>query len=95
MTRQFFVYILSSCSHNIYVGVTNNLALRVSQHKQGSGSAFTARYRIRRLVYYEAYSDVREAIAREKQIKGWDRAKRVALIEAANPAWDNLSAGLV
>jgi putative endonuclease len=91
--RQYFVYIMSSQTQVLYVGVTNNLERRVQQHKDGVGSAFTARYRTKRLVYYEDTTDVLAALAREKEIKGWVRSRKVALIEAENPAWLDLSDG--
>ena len=84
---------LSSRSRNLYTGITNDLAKRVKQHKDKSADGFTAKYNINRLVHFEEFRDVNAAIAREKQIKGWDRAKRVALIEDDNPAWDDLSDG--
>jgi putative endonuclease len=74
----------------LYTGVTNDLRRRVGQHQRGE-SAFTSRYRIGKLVYYETTPDIRAAIEREKQIKGWTRAKKVALVTAANPAWKDLS----
>jgi len=74
----------------LYAGVTNDLRRRVAQHQQGK-SVFTSRYRIGKLVYYETTQDVRAAIGREKQIKGWTRAKKVALVTATNPAWKDLS----
>jgi len=74
----------------LYAGVTNDLRRRVAQHQQGE-SVFTSRYRIGKLVYYETTQDVRAAIGREKQIKGWTRAKKVALVTATNPAWKDLS----
>ncbi|MBI4673912.1 MAG: GIY-YIG nuclease family protein [Chloroflexi bacterium] len=84
--KNYFVYIMSSLSRRIYVGVTNNLERRVSEHKQKQIQGFTAKYNMTRLVYYETYPDVNAAIAREKQIKGWLRAKKTALIESVNPA---------
>ena len=90
--RQFYVYIMTNHSRTLYTGMTNDLARRVAEHKQKSIPGFTARYNITRLVYYEETTDVRSAIAREKQIKGWVRAKKVALIEAVNPQWRDLSA---
>lgn len=93
MERQFWVYILSSRSRTIYTGMTNNLPLRVAQHRAKVAPGFTAKYNIDRLVHFEEYATAPEAIAREKQIKGWDRAKKAALIGARNPAWDDLSAG--
>ena len=90
--KRYWVYILASTSHTLYTGVTNDLMRRVHEHKTGTGSQFTGKYRIRRLVLCEETNNVRVAIAREKQIKGWDRAKKVALIEASNPCWDDLAA---
>ena len=89
--RSFWVYILSSRSRNVYTGITNDLQLRVKQHKDRVADGFTARYNIDRLVYAEEHATAQDAIHREKQIKAWDRAKRVALIESINPAWDDLS----
>ena len=90
-SRTYFVYIVSSRSRNIYTGVTNDLERRVSQHKQGLIPGFTRRYRIHRLVYYEVFGDVRAAIAREKEVKRWDRKKRLQLIAAQNPTWKDLA----
>ena len=90
--KQFYVYIMTNHSYTLYTGMTNDLLRRVAEHKQKSIPGFTSRYNITRLVYYEETPDVRSAIAREKQIKGWVRAKKVALIEAANPQWRDLSA---
>jgi putative endonuclease len=73
--------------------VTNNLERRVLQHRDKLQEGFTARYNISRLVYYEAFGDVRAAISREKQIKGWARMRKIALIESVNRDWKNLSAG--
>ena len=92
MEMPYYVYILSSRSRTLYTGVTNNLARRISEHRQGLIPSFTKRYWIDRLVYYEPYQDVRAAIAREKQIKGWLRTKKVALIKERNPTWDDLAA---
>ena len=91
--RQFFVYILASRSRTLYVGVTNNLALRMAQHRQGE-DGFTARYRVTRLVYWENVESPYSAITREKQIKGYRRSKKEALIEAMNPGWDDLTTSL-
>ena len=87
--RQYWVYILASRSRTLYTGVTNNLGLRVAQHREGK-HGFTARYRVTRLVYCEDTTNVFDAIEREKQIKAWTRSKRVALIESVNPTWDDL-----
>ena len=89
----YYVYIVSSRSRNLYTGVTNNITRRVAQHRQGSVHGFMSRYRIQRLVYLEPFENILAAIAREKQIKGWLRAKKIALIEEENPAWDDLAAG--
>ncbi len=83
----YYAYIMASISRVIYVGVTNDLERRVSEHKSGEGSVFTSRYRCRKLVWYERFGDVRQAIECEKRIKGWDRARKLALIEAENPHW--------
>jgi len=88
---QYFVYILTNRSGTLYTGVTNDLLRRVLEHKQKRVPGFTARYKIDRLVYFEQTPDVRAAIAREKQIKGWLRSKKVALIESINPEWRDLS----
>jgi len=89
----YYVYILSSRSRNLYTGVTNNIARRVAEHREGIIPGFTSRYRIHRLVYVEPFGHPSAAIAREKQIKGWLRARKIALIEEQNPAWDDLAAG--
>lgn len=91
MARQYYVYIMTNKSRTLYTGVTNNLERRVYEHKQKFVPGFTARYNITRLVYFEATRDVYAAIAREKQIKGWLRSKKIALIESVNPDWQDLS----
>jgi putative endonuclease len=88
--RTFFVYILANRSRGLYVGVTNDMARRLEQHRAANGG-FSARYRCVRLVFVETAPDARTAIAREKQLKNWRREKKIALIEAMNPAWDDLS----
>jgi len=87
--RTYYVYILASKSRRLYVGVTGDVVQRLATHRNGEVQS-TARYRINRLVYVETTPDVRAAIAREKQIKGWRRAKKIMLISRANPAWDEL-----
>jgi putative endonuclease len=82
--RDYYVYIMTGPTGVFYTGITNNLALRVAQHKAGL-SEFTARFGLNRLVYFESTTDVREAIAREKEIKPWRREKKVALIKGMNP----------
>lgn len=92
-SRNYYVYILVSRSRVLYVGVTNDLARRVYQHKQMRAPGFTARYLVTRLAHFEATTEADAAIAREKQIKGWSRAKKIELIESHNPAWRDLSDG--
>ncbi|HEX4953536.1 MAG TPA: GIY-YIG nuclease family protein [Thermoanaerobaculia bacterium] len=87
----FHVYILASRSRVLYIGVTNDLPRRLTQHREGQGGSFTRRYRVNRLVYAESYTYVNDAIAREKQLKGWTRQRKVALIEATNPGWLDLA----
>ena len=87
----YYVYIMASRSGVLYTGVTNDLNRRVGEHKEGQIPGFTRTYKVTRLVYYESMPDVNVAIAREKQIKGWRREKRVQLIETINPGWDDLS----
>ncbi len=86
----FSVYILSSRSRVLYVGVTRDLLRRVSQHRAGIGSEFTAKYRVHQLVYAESFSSLMDAVAREKQIKRWNRHKKEALVARANPEWQDL-----
>ena len=90
--RQYFVYILASKSHRLYVGVTNNLERRLYEHRAG-WSDFTARYRINRLVYFETRPHPMQAIGREKALKHLSRAEKIALIEAGNPHWKDLAEG--
>ena len=88
----FYVYIMSNQYNNVlYIGVTNNLLRRVYEHKTGMIDGFTKKYNVHKLVYYESVHDVKDAIAREKQLKHWVRAKKVALIEQMNPEWKDLS----
>jgi putative endonuclease len=89
--RLFYVYILTSVNRKVmYVGVTNNLENRVAQHRSGKGGAFTRRYKVHTLVHAEEYPYVEDAIAREKEIKGWRRSKKDSLVEATNPSWADL-----
>ena len=90
--RDYYIYIMTNKARTLYGGLTNNLERRVAQHKRRLTEGFTSRYGLDELAYYASTNDVREAIAREKQIKGWTRAKKVALIEEMNPDWDDLSA---
>jgi putative endonuclease len=87
----YHVYILASRSRTLYVGVTRDLVRRLYEHRSGLVPGFTSRYRIHRLVYVETTSDVRSAIAREKQIKGWKRERKMELIASTNPTWRDLS----
>ena len=89
--RTYFVYIMASRSRVLYTGVTNDLARRVDEHKRGVNAGFTSRYRITRLVYVEEFADIRDAIAREKQIKSWTRIRRIGLVEQRNPFWQDLT----
>ena len=91
--HDYYVYILANETHKLYVGVTSDLYRRIYEHKHKLTPGFASRYNLRWLVYYETTTDVRAAIAREKQIKGWKRYKKVALIESQNPKWLDLSAG--
>lgn len=87
----YFVYIMTNKSQTLYIGVTNNLERRVFEHKNHLIKGFTRKYKINKLVYFEETSDVTVAVAREKQIKGWKREKKIALIESMNPGWKDLS----
>jgi putative endonuclease len=90
--RQYYVYILTNKKQGVlYTGVTNDLERRMCEHKNKLIPGFTSKYNLKRLVYFEETVDVNAAIAREKQIKGWLRKKKVALIESQNPAWNDLS----
>jgi putative endonuclease len=92
--KEFYVYILTNHSRTLYVGMTNDLARRVAEHAEGAGSGFTSKYKLDQLVYFETYARPMEAIEREKQIKGWRCEKKIALIEAANPHWEDLKHAL-
>src|SRR6476659_9161061 len=89
--QAYAVYIIASRSHTLYVGITVNLRRRVFQHKWREREGFTQRYNCDRLVWFENYQDVVKAIARETQLKGWRREKKINLIEKVNPAWMDLS----
>jgi putative endonuclease len=90
--RLYYVYILSSKSRAIYVGMTRSLMSRVLSHRAGEGGDFTRKYRIHRLIYYEVFHSVAAAIARETEIKKWRREKKIALIVRTNPTWEDLAA---
>ena len=89
--KTYAVYIMASLSGVLYIGVTNDLERRVFEHKRKIVPGFSARYNVQKLVYLEFFRDVRAAIAREKQLKGWLRKRKVALIESTNPQWKDLS----
>lgn len=92
MKKEYFVYILASRPHGaIYVGVTNDLWGRIEDHKDGVASKHTQKYRIDKLVYFEVFDRIDEAIDREKKLKKWNRAWKVRLIEERNAAWNDLS----
>ena len=90
--KTYYVYIMTNRSKTLYTGITNDLKRRVHEHRHKRIPGFTHKYNITRLVYFEESPDVKAAIAREKQIKGWLRAKKVKLIESVNPEWCDLSA---
>ncbi len=89
--RSYYVYVMTNASRTLYIGVTNDLELRVRQHQRKEVPGFTAKYNLTRLVYYETFNSVQDAIYREKQLKGWLRSKKVALIETVNSNWADLS----
>jgi putative endonuclease len=89
--RRYFVYIMASSSlSTMYVGVTNDIGRRVFEHRNGMGSEFAKKYRVSRLVYVEEFENPTDAIAREKQLKGWKRVRKNELVRAANPEWADL-----
>jgi putative endonuclease len=90
---RYFVYIMSNRSRTLYVGVTNDLARRVYEHKHKLNPGFTSRYNLTRLVYFEETPSIRSAIAREKQLKGWLRERKLELVRGVNPGWRDLSEG--
>ena len=90
-SKRYFVYIMASKSRRLYIGMTSNLEQRVFQHKAKGIEGFTEKYNIDRLVYFAETGDAVAAIEREKQLKGWLRAKKIALIQSENPAWTDLS----
>lgn len=88
--HNYYVYIVSSDDKKIYIGVTNNLRRRIGEHKQGEVPGFSKGHGCSRLVYCQYFRDIRSAIAREKQLKGWRRQKKIELIELANKEWNEL-----
>jgi putative endonuclease len=94
--KESYVYILSSKKHGtLYIGVTNDLIRRVYEHKYTIFSSFTHKYQINKLVYYESFGDITHAIAKEKQLKKWNRQWKINLIEEDNPDWIDLYDGLL
>ncbi len=91
MTRQYYVYILTNRTRRLYVGVTNDLFRRVFEHREKLVPGFTMKYNLTWLACYEITNDIGTAIKREKQIKSWNRAKKLALVESMNPSWEDLS----
>jgi len=89
--RRYYVYIMASRSLNLYTGITDNVCRRALEHKAGTFKGFTEHYNVDRSVYYEVFKYVNNAIAREKQIKAWTRAKRLALSKSFNPTWQDLA----
>ena len=94
MNNQYYVYMLTNRRYGVlYTGVTGNLHRRLAEHRKRNSDTFTGKYRATRLVYVESTSNVRDAIAREKEIKSWLRSRKIALIEGVNPEWRDLSTG--
>jgi len=89
--HEYSVYIMSSRSGTLYIGMTNSIYRRALQHKKGEIEGFASKYHCNRLVYYEGFDDVHKAIGREKQLKGWRRSKKIVLIESKNPRWADLA----
>src|SRR3954467_14159677 len=87
----FWVYVMTNRNHTVlYIGMTNKIAQRVTEHREGSGANFPAAYRCSKLIYCENYRYVNDAIARETQLKHWSRAKKIALVNTLNPMWRDL-----
>jgi putative endonuclease len=89
--HKYFAYIVCSRSGTLYIGMTNSVFRRALEHKRGEVEGFASKYHCDRMVYYESFDDVHKAIAREKQLKGWRRSKKIALIESKNPRWEDLT----
>jgi putative endonuclease len=96
MNKEYFVYIMTNKYNTVlYTGVTNDVMRRAWEHKEGIGSSFTSRYRVNKLVYYESYENINLAIAREKQIKGGSRQKKIDLVIRLKPDWNDLYEGML
>ena len=91
MDRSYCTYIVASRTGTLYIGMCNNIERRMREHKSAELVGFASKYHCDRLVYFESFEDVRKAIDREKQLKGWRREKKIALIKKANPTWIDLS----
>src|SRR5215472_4407581 len=91
MEYRFWVYLVASRGGTLYIGMTNDIALRIRQHRSGEIEGFATKYNCTRLVYFETFDNVFKAISREKQLKGWRRSKKIALIEKLNPRWEDLA----
>jgi putative endonuclease len=89
--KKYWVYLVASRTGTLYIGMTNNLYVRIAQHKSGDIEGFSSKYECNRLVYWESFDEVLKAIDREKQLKGWRRAKKIVLIESMNPRWTDLA----
>ena len=89
--HEYFVYIVCSRSGTLYIGVTNSIYRRALEHKRGDIEGFASKYGCDRVIYYESFDNVHKAIGREKQLKGWSRAKKIALIESKNPRWEDFA----
>jgi putative endonuclease len=89
--HKYWVYIVDSLTGTLYIGMTNSIDRRIAEHKEGTFEGFASQYGCNRLVYWENFDDVRKAIDREKQLKGWRREKKIALIETLNPSWKDLA----
>ena len=89
--KKAYIYILTNPNHSVlYTGVTSNLVVRIRQHRDKIHPGFSARYNLSALIYYEEHPNIEAAIAREKQIKSWNRERKIALIASSNPGWRNL-----
>ena len=93
--KSYYVYIVASKTRVLYVGITSDIRLRLTQHREGLTPGFASKYMCHSLVYLESFPYVRDAIAREKQLKGWTRKKKIALIQEENPDWKDLTADWV
>jgi putative endonuclease len=91
MNHKYWVYIVGSRTGTLYIGMTNNIERRMWEHKSGEFEGFASQYHCERLVYFESFDEAVKAINREKQLKGWVRRKKIALIESVNPRWQDLA----